>query len=214
MKRNLSLFLIIVLSIYFAVSTAWRRIFAPYHTYLSGSTALYTASALNGIASVHGSKPSTQTTTADNPCLRKSLSESEQLTFARKGHIFLPHTLSPSFLKDQLFPQLKGAEERRQLASMKHLLKTSGGDIAKDLDIDRMDINQCEDALKMLTDIDPDALPFLQLFHLWRDPSCSAARELACYSEGLAKLAAQALGVPAVRLYQVSIKMLRTNGKQ
>lgn len=70
---------------------------------------------------------------------------------------------------------------------------------------DDMTIEECRDAL---SNVDSDAIPFLQLFNLWRS---SQAAQAVASSPYLGYIASELLGCGAVRLYQDSLFVKRSS---
>lgn len=133
-------------------------------------------------------------------CAEKVLSDTEILRFARDGHIFSKDLLDVDFISYQLYPSIQSAFKAKQLKAMQHLVQV----VTNDVDALPSGIEECQDILRKA--VQPSDIPFLQLFHLWREHD--VAKRIAC-SPALGKIAAQLLGVPAVRLYQDSLFVKR-----
>lgn len=133
-------------------------------------------------------------------CVNKFMLDTEMLKFARDGHIFTKGLLDVDFINKQLYPSIQIAFKAKQLKAMQHLVQV----VTNDVDALPSSIKECQDILRKA--VQPSDIPFLQLFHLWRDHD--VAKRIAC-SPALGKIAAQLLDVPAVRLYQDSLFVKR-----
>ena len=117
------------------------------------------------------------------------LTDKELLQFMRDGHLLKRGLINPSLITDTVAPSLLQLFEKNILTAWKHKLKINLG-----LDSDatkEFTVSECE---KLLSGVDKEDIPFMQLFNLWY--ASDDVRSLALSSE-LGRVAAQLLGMVA-----------------
>ena len=117
------------------------------------------------------------------------LTDKELLQFMRDGHLLKRGLINPSLITDTVAPSLLQLFEKNILTAWKHKLKLNLG-----LDSDatkEFTVSECE---KLLSGVDKEDIPFMQLFNLWY--ASDDVRSLALSSE-LGRVAAQLLGMAA-----------------
>ena len=126
--------------------------------------------------------------------LEGPLEGGEVLQFFRDGHVFVPRMFEPLYISEVLRPALLRAFDANKLAAYRHRLRNS---VLRCDTADTMTLAECERALE---EAEPGMAPFLQVFNVWQQSQDISALAL---SQDLGRVAAQLLGVPRVRLYQV-----------
>jgi hypothetical protein len=143
----------------------------------------------------------TKVPTSDNRfVVRNEVSIEEMLQFARLGHVNFKAALNPEFIENTILPEFQQLFKSKELKALQHVVQV----VINDNDCLPSTVEECQAILKEKAQ--PDDIPFLQLFHLWREHEI--AKQLALSPE-LGKLAAQLLGVNKVRLYQDSLFVKR-----
>ena len=138
-------------------------------------------------------------------CIDYQVSERQILNFLKDGHLFINqlfNTTETTITKD-LLHAIKNIydnnDDTTKLIAYQHKLKVMLGRE----DADTLTLQQCEEALR---EIDQIEIPFMQTFNLWKRDSI--AHNL-IHSPILGRLAADLLGVDAVRVYQDSVFIKR-----
>lgn len=141
-----------------------------------------------------------------NPILRKEkLSDSELIQFLREGHLFTSQLIEPKAITDFVAPAARAAYTNPDLAlqAYRHKVRVCKKP-TKDLNVDSLTLQEC---MAILSDVEAEDIPFMQLFNLWRQvPEIQAI----ALNPELGKFAADLLGVDAVRLYQDALFVKRT----
>lgn len=144
--------------------------------------------------------PSRNSVKTDNLVLCQDVQPHEALEYLQNGHIKMPRSLDASLVCGDIRSELLRLYEEKQLSAMQHLVQV----VYHDVDLRPATIEECQALLDKSSE--PQDRPFLQLFHLWRESSLM--KQVACSAQ-LARLAAQLMGVPNVRLYQDSLFVKR-----
>ena len=121
-------------------------------------------------------------------------SDKDVISFMRDGHLFKKDMFTSSSLL-LLRSEVETFLQSNQLEALRHKVQVSLGEE----EVESLTQEECEE---MLASVGGEYIPFLQLFNLWR--GLPAAKRVACSAE-LGRIAADLLGVPAVRLYQDSL---------
>lgn len=128
------------------------------------------------------------------------VSAEDILRYVRKGHIKMPHLLDKDLVVDVMQPMMKDIFAQKELEAMQHLVQVVIGDV----EASPTTVDDCNNILQQQQE--PVDTPFLQLFNLWR--TYDEVKKIVC-SPRLAEVAAQLMGVSAVRLYQDSLFVKR-----
>lgn len=123
----------------------------------------------------------------------------------RNGHICIRNLFVKKNLK-KLRNEVLSIFEKNKLEAYRHKVRVTFN--KSELDVESLSIQECEDTL---SEIDKEDIPFLQLFNVWKKSKKLASVAL---SSSLGKVAADLLGVPAVRLYQDALFIKRVGDGQ
>ena len=134
------------------------------------------------------------------------LTDRQQLNFERNGHIRIDKLFKTREIESLILPEIEKIYESNKITALRHKIEVTFG--GKDLyenpiDPDTMNIKDCE---ILLSQIDQENIPFMQLFNSWKKSKVLASIAL---NPSLGKVASKLLGVEAVRLYQDSIFVKR-----
>ena len=137
----------------------------------------------------------------DNDYVRNTdISDKEVIYFMRNGHLVKRNLLNPTLLSS-ILPTVKQLYEQNSITAWNHKVKVTFGKDAPD----NLTVEECQQKLE---GVDKADIPFMQLFNLWY--SSEDIRNFVL-SPVLGKVAAQLLGVDAVRIYQDSL-FVKRNG--
>lgn len=92
------------------------------------------------------------------------LNDSIILKFFKDGHVLIPNLIDSNLIKNDFFNEIMEIYENNKLETIKHKLRVTLGMN----DVDHMNINECED---ILSQVDQENIPFMQLFNIWRKNS-------------------------------------------
>lgn len=150
------------------------------------------------VSSAIATKPSSST--MKKILTRDTITDMELISFLRKGHLYVPGLIDVE-LMDDFVTGIKSYESSKVaiLKSFRHKVKV----IIGRTDADSLSLKECKEILNDAGVTGTEFIPFMQYFNLWRN-NCKKANEFACSSE-IGKIAAELLGVNAVRLYGDSL---------
>lgn len=78
--------------------------------------------------------------------------------------MLIPNLIDSNLIKNDFFNEIMEIYENNKLETIKHKLRVTLGMN----DVDHMNINECED---ILSQVDQENIPFMQLFNIWRKNS-------------------------------------------
>lgn len=129
---------------------------------------------------------------------KETIKDKDIIHFMQKGHLYKSQIISSASLQ-ALLPAAEAFLSENLLVTLKHKVEVTLGVE----DTSKLTLQECQE---MLSTVDSTYIPFLQLFNVWR--KVPAARAVSI-NQNLGKIAAQLLGVDAVRLYQDSLFIKR-----
>ena len=121
------------------------------------------------------------------------ISDKQKLMFNLNGHIRLNDMFNAKEIENTLQPKAIRTYESNKLTALRHKVRVSFGKedfVGNPINPDILNQKECED---LLAKVDQDAIPFMQLFNLWKKDKDFASIAL---SPVLGKVAAELLGSP------------------